>query len=276
LSRTAKHGETVYSRRADSANQMPRQGKKAESVVRKSAVKKTKPVKKEKPKPRKLTPEEIAEINRVKALEKQKRKEQRAAAMKLFWRRFLLFVMMFAVVFAASVGVFFLSLSMHSGADKRSFTYQIGENEKDAVTRKYKPDQLERNGVVYVDFSEISEMCGMAVTGDITEERFIVTEGDNDYVRFEIGTRYAVVNGVEIRLSSESYRINGRVFAPIDFVDTYLLGIGVSYDKDEKKVTVWRECYPLPENAADGTEPEPVPVSFLLKKAITSDTLTYE
>ena len=183
----------------------------------------------------KLTPEQI-EINRSRRQrEKYRLKQRRKAALKVFFARFLLFLMIFAIMCGVTAGLFFFNLTKQDSANASGYSYQIGD---DKYTLKY-ADAV-RNGRVYVSFSDVAELCDLALTGSVDDMKFVIKGDEAETVRFIVGTRTVYINTVEARLSADSYYKNNKLYVPVDFVSSYFKGLNVTLDEKAHKVTVER------------------------------------
>lgn len=197
----------------------------------------------------KLTPEQI-EINRAyRQRERYKQKQNRKAAIKVFFARFLLFLVVFAVMSGVVVGLFFLNLTKQDSADASGYSYKIGDEK---YSLRY--SDAVRNGKVYISFTDVAELCDLALTGSVDDMKFVIKGDEAETVRFVVGTREVYVNSVETRLSADSYYKNDKLYVPVDFVSAYFKGLDVEIDEKSHNVTVERKL--LNELDKDGKFPK--------------------
>jgi len=180
-----------------------------------------------------LTEEERAIRTQMKKEERQYRSRQRAHRAKVFFGRFVLFVLMFVTLLGASAGLFYLNLVKYEVAARRNFSYKVGS--ASAVTVAY--DSMMRGGHLYVNLTPIIDLCEMAVTGDTAELRYISRDA-KEHVKFIVGSTQVFINGVEERLSAAPYLDGEDLYIPCDFFSSFVSGISVLYDQEKQSVTV--------------------------------------
>ena len=222
----------------------------------------------------KLTPEQI-EINRAyRQREKYRLKKRREAALKVFFARFLLFLLVFAVMCGITAGLFFFNLTKQDSADVSGYTYQIGDEK---YTMRY--SDAVKSGRLYISFTDVAELCDLALTGSVNDMKFVIKGDEAETVRFVVGTRIAYVNTVETRLSADSYYKNDKLYVPVDFVSAYFKGLSVTVDEKAHKVTVERRLLnELDENGklVKGEEPIYDTLYFLLASPAPMDGIDEE
>lgn len=221
----------------------------------------------------KLTPEQI-EINRInREREKYHARKRRSAAFKLFVTRILLFVVVFAVMAGLSAALFFLNLNHVESTDSSRYSYNIG-------TSKYSLPYVKavRDDRVYVSFTDIAEMCDLAVTGSVEDMKYVIKGDEAETIRFVTDSRVVYVNGVETRLGAECRYEDGELYVPVDFVSAYFQGLNVEVNEDKHDVTVSRTITNLNEDGKlpKGTEAEYAELSFLLQSAVGLEPLDEE
>lgn len=183
----------------------------------------------------KLTPEQI-EIDRARRQrEKYKMQKQRKEALKVFFMRLMLFLLVFAVMCGATAAVFFLNLTRQDSTDVSGYSYKIGD---DSYSLKY--SDAVREGRVYVSFSDVAELCGLATVGSPDDIKYVIKGEEAETIRFITGTREVYVNTVETRLSGDSFWRDGELYVPADFVAAYFKGLDVQIDEKKHTVTISR------------------------------------
>ncbi|MBQ8510396.1 MAG: D-alanyl-D-alanine carboxypeptidase family protein [Clostridia bacterium] len=202
------------------------------------------------PKKIKLTAEQI-EINRInRQRERYYIKKSREAAFRVFLSRLLLFLVVFAIMCGLTAALFFMQLTRQDSPDDSSYSYTIG----DARSYRLAYSDAVRDGRIYVSFTDIAEMCDLAVTGSVDDIKYVIKGDEAETIRFLTGTRVVYVNTVETRLGAESYYKNDKLYVPVDFVSAYFKGLAVDVDEKKHEVTVTREI--LNELDEDGKVPK--------------------
>lgn len=191
-----------------------------------------------------LTEEERAIRAQMKREERQYRQRQRAHRAKVYFGRFLLFLVMFFGLLGISVGLFYVNLVKYEIAARKDFSYKVGQ--ASAQTVDY--DSMMRGGHLYVPLTPIIELCEMAVTGDTVELRYISRDAE-EHVKFIVGSTQVFINGVEERISAAPYLDGEDLYIPYDFFSSYVSGISVLYDREKQAVTV--EQIPVEEGSSE-------------------------
>ena len=134
-----------------------------------------------------------------------------------------------------------------------------------------------RHGVMYVDFSTVSQWFGMAEVGSIDSMRYVITSpddrtsegsGSEEYVIFTNGSADASVNGSAVIMSGACRTAGSHVWVPLSFIENYITGISVEHSS-RGSVTFVRDAVPgTDKENAEGTDPEgAASVSLRLKRA---------
>lgn len=206
---------------------------------------------------------EQAAINRTSRRNEKHYSRRRAKyAVGVFFRSALLFGVLFAIIGCLSAVVFYVNLTYSEAEDSSRYSYIIDGQRS---TLSYK--NAVRDGRVYVSFTDVAKMCGLAVTGSDSDMKFVIKGDEAETIRFITDSREVYVNGIGTRLGSECYRINDELYVPVDFVSAYFNGLDVTVDESGHKVTVDRIITNLDENGKlpKNTEAEYAELSFLLK-----------
>ncbi|MBE6612541.1 MAG: hypothetical protein E7632_08610 [Ruminococcaceae bacterium] len=214
------------------------------------------------PKRVKLTAEQM-EINRTnRQRERYYIKKQRGAALRTFFVRFLVFVVTFILLAILTTALFFLNLTRKDSTDSSRYSYVIGD-EKYSLSYT----QAVVDGRVYVSFTDVAEMLGLAVTGSPEDIKYVIKSEESETIRFVTDSRTVYVNGVETRLSGESFYSGEDLYVPVDFVSAYFKGLTVTHDERAHKITIEREITNLGENGKvpKGEEAVYGELSFLLQ-----------
>ncbi|MBO5649532.1 MAG: D-alanyl-D-alanine carboxypeptidase family protein [Clostridia bacterium] len=191
-----------------------------------------------------LTEEERAIRAQMKREERQYRSRQRARRAKIFFGRCVMFCIMFVCLLGISIGLFYVNLVKYEMSARRDFSYKVGT--ASSVTVPY--EQMVRGGTLYVNMTPIVSMCGLAVTGDTAELRYISRNG-REHVQFIVGSTQVFINGVEERLTAAPYLIGEDLYVPASFFSSFVTGISVNYNKDTQSVSVTQT--PLSDGSAE-------------------------
>jgi len=183
-----------------------------------------------------LTPEQM-EINRVnREREKYYHKKQRGRFFKTLLIRFFVFLVVFAVMAGMVTAALFYQLTKQDPVDVSGYSYKIGDG--NTYTLKY-ADAI-HEGHIYISFTDIANLCGMAMVGSTEDIKYVMIGDETETIRFLTNTRVVYVNGVETRLPSSSYYKNEKLYVPVDFVDSYCKGLTVDVNTSTHRVTVQR------------------------------------
>lgn len=124
---------------------------------------------------------------------------------------------------------------------EKKYVYKIGaDNTKTRKTLSYAKKSVLRDGVMYLNFSYVSELCGFSVSGDNNEFRFFLRNDRADRIMLERGSSVAVLSGASIQMDGKAYLgSNGELFVPCSFVNVYIDGITVEADeKNDHRINV--------------------------------------
>ncbi len=190
-------------------------------------------------------------------------------------KNLLLFFVIFMIVCATALSVFVIHLARTARAgenDERGFTYIVDES-RSSLDR----DEVVFDGVVYVDFTGIAELCGVGVSG-VSDELVFEASGGETAV-FTPGSDCARVNGNPVTLEGAALMREGRLWLPLSFVRECFVGADAELTEVEKRnrkylvITVSR----TPDPEATGALGSYIASSFRLKAGDTlSGILPYD
>lgn len=170
------------------------------------------------------------------AIKRPNKKARRAMVAKMF-----LFLLIFAVMFSVFALALSVSLKSVPKADYKNITVKIGVENEDGLKGQSLPyESFVRNGVFYLDMTEIADRFNFTTTGDHKELRFITDTESGEFVRFELGSSFANINGTTVRLDEETYVSDGHLYVPQSFFDSYVNGIKVEFDGEKKQLSILR------------------------------------
>lgn len=206
---------------------------------------------------------------------REKKRAELAARAMAAGENLLLFFVIFMIVCATALSVFVIHLARTARAgenDERGFTYIVDES-RSSLDR----DEVVFDGVVYVDFTGIAELCGVGVSG-VSDELVFEASGGETAV-FTPGSDCARVNGNPVTLEGAALMREGRLWLPLSFVRECFVGADAELTEVEKRnrkylvITVSRT--PAPE--ATGALGSYIASSFRLKAGDTlSGILPYD
>ncbi len=220
-------------------------------------------VKKQRPpvKGKKYSKEQISKVK------KNRRRERYYSnkLMKRFWRavlaRFALFMIVIAIMVLLIIGAIALSLSLYGSGNTSSYKFTI---EDIKYTVPYK--DAVRDGHVYVSFTDIADVCDLSVTGTPEDMKLVIIGDEAETIRFVTGTATVYVNTVETRMCAESYYENDKLYVPLEFVESYLLGLKVKKSDDGHTVKITRNITNLVNGYVPaGEEPEYERIRFSMQ-----------
>ncbi len=228
-----------------------------------------------------------AELARQKRIyEEKKRRErerelrERKRQVKVFGGRFLLFLLMFALIFGIVALGIFISFKFGGGTaeggEEVGYTFVFLENAdadpKNSPKWEQSKTESNENGVRYVNFTKLAELLDMTVTGSADERRFITADGGEE-VSFTVGSPIAEVNSFSYRMHGEAKEHSrDNVYIPLSFITDCMTGISVTDGEDGETVNLMLTAEkvtflikpmdtvgPIPENSDIGsvTETEP-------------------
>lgn len=206
---------------------------------------------------------------------REKKRAELAARAMAAGENLLLFFVIFMIVCATALSVFVIYLARTARADEndeRGFTYIVDES-RSSLDR----DEVVFDGVVYVDFTGIAELCGVGVSG-VSDELVFEASGGETAV-FTPGSDCARVNGNPVTLEGAALMRDGRLWLPLSFVRECFVGADAELTEVEKRnrkylvITVSR----TPDPEATGALGSYIASSFRLKAGDTlSGILPYD
>lgn len=244
--------------------QQPPRGVQANPRQAGGAVNHQAPAKVQTPPPKKvkLSQEQIQlnKLNREK--ERARAKKRRAATLRMIAARAVLFVVILALVSGITAALFFINLNYVKPSDSSRYKYDIG-----GKTYSLPYSKAVRDGRVYVSFTDVAELCDLAVIGSAEDMKYVVKGDEAETIRFITDSRVVYVNDVETRLGAECYYEKGEVYVPVDFVGAYLKGLDIRVDEKKHEVEISKVITNLNEKGKvpKGEEAEYAPLSFLLQ-----------
>ncbi|MEE0968122.1 MAG: D-alanyl-D-alanine carboxypeptidase family protein [Clostridia bacterium] len=141
-------------------------------------------------------------------------------------KNLLIFAAMLAFMLVLGFALILSSLHVSPEKERADYTYIMNEEEIASVSV---------NGVLYLNFTRLSDMCNFTVSGTKASLRY--TAYKEEYAEFTIGSRSAKINGDIINMEGAALvRENENVWVPLSFVTSYISGIDIV--KNEKELTI--------------------------------------
>lgn len=170
---------------------------------------------------------------------------------------------------ATAFAIFLFSSSRADAEDKKNIICVFnGETSYIAY------DDMVIDGVTYVDFTSIAELCEVSLSG--TSERLIAGAGE-DIAVFCPGSDRADINGTGVLLGGVAVlREDNTLWLPLSFVRDCFNGIDIEdeeierYGELRRRITLSRS----PDPSANGTPDSPLAPSFVIKAGVTLEAIS--
>ena len=171
---------------------------------------------------------------------KKKRKKAKAARFKLFLLILAAMALLVFIAFEISLHFFF----NRGGDDIKVYIMLETEYDEKYSKETYKLDYEDvfRNGIMYVNISDIAKAFDVTVTGGNDSVKFTVNDDQTEYLTLFPGSSEIVVNGVYARLSHPVIRKNGKLVVPEELISKYVNSVKITFDSDNSKLLIFREC----------------------------------
>ena len=143
------------------------------------------------------------------------------------------------VILIVLLSVMAISSLSRNRVNKDDFTLMIGD---EVLTVKYKTAM--RDDILYVDMYKIAAYAELTKTGTKSNVKF--TAAENQYLRFENDSEFAVINGAMVEMSGKA-TVNAEVCdIPLEFLMTVLgknNGLKITLDTDTNTIKIKRRMY---------------------------------
>ncbi len=142
----------------------------------------------------------------------------------------------FTVFFAlAAIVLLFFIFDFFGGGRKPGVEYTIGKN-----SYTLSAEAAYSGGELMVCFDDIALLCEMTVTGSESEKTYYAGNSD-ERITLQAGSKTADVNGASVDMMAEARLLDGKLYAPLQFVSQFMGGIEVL--QENGKVIVSRGQY---------------------------------
>ena len=119
--------------------------------------------------------------------------------------------------------------------------YHVGQIENKAkLSYEVKSGEIETPDGLYVNFSEIADICSFSVSGDpqILKYKIESSDGDADYLTLCINEGKAFVNSTAVSLPSGIIVRGESVYLPVEFINNYVCGININMSEEKENTVV--------------------------------------
>ncbi len=100
-------------------------------------------------------------------------------------------------------------------------------------------NEIVRDGVVYLNATELAYFCRMTVSGSYEEFRLSSDSGDSAI--FIPGSSTANINGIELTMPAPTLLDDDGLWLPCDFIISTFRGVTVTVDCEKNRITVLRK-----------------------------------
>lgn len=165
----------------------------------------------------------------------------------------LIFLAMLAGLLLLGFALILSSLYVAPEKETKAYTYYYGDSETPSPA-------VVLNKTMYVNLSEIAEVCGFTVSG--TKACLRYTADGGEYIEFTIGSVSAKINGDIVNMEGAALvRENESVWIPLSFGELYFNGILFDRNEERNYMVIHREK--LPESSDD--DPIYADITFRVK-----------
>ncbi len=145
-----------------------------------------------------------------------------------------------ALVISLVIGICFFT-SLHKKdkvAEINRYKLSIGLVDTKKTTMNVYTKNIVRDGIMCVNFSQISEKCGYTMLVDENEIRFYLNNDDRDMLSLTIGEHRMYLNENPVYSVVAPYKVGENIYLPVGFVTTYFDGITIETDNEKKTITI--------------------------------------
>jgi len=165
------------------------------------------------------------------------------------------FAVSFITLMSVVLGVIFLSAyweNIRARFTGEKWTYTLGLKEDEYYTAKNVAENtIYKNGVLYLNMSDIAKMCNLTVVGDFNELTYFSVDNDKQRVTFYYDSDKISVNGEHYKLSGTMFLRDGSVYVPASFVSDFCTGIIYEIDDDKHTLDIYRHSLGIEYNPLD-------------------------
>jgi len=145
---------------------------------------------------------------------------------------FVVFVCVLLIICTVSATIFLFSILNYGkkAETPSSVTFSTVGNSK-----KYDYSEIVRDGIYYLDFKSLADLCNLSVSGD--NELIIYSTKNGEQIRFTPPSRSVTVNGNQITAEGEIISDREHLWIPLSIIRDYFSGLEVTVDSGIKEDT---------------------------------------
>ena len=148
-----------------------------------------------------------------------------------------LVVILIAVIGACVFGIFMLVRYLDGKPSRADFTVYLGE---DFYEAKY--EHLMREDILYLDMKKIAAFSGMVISG--SEQKIKFTASDEQYLRFENDSEFAVINGNKVEMPVKAIVNKDECLVPFSFLEKVISqGLRLRWNTETNVIKITRQLY---------------------------------
>ncbi len=158
-------------------------------------------------------------------------------------------LVVFAVIIAIAilaVTVLGIVLAIKKSANKPctdDYTIFLGT---ESYTVEYEKANI--NNVLFMDMKKIAKFAGLITSG--SRDRIKFTSDDNNYLRFENNSEFAVINGAKVDMTVQAIVNENECLVPFSFLQkTVAQGLKIRLDSTTNTIKITRQLYDTKEPA---------------------------
>lgn len=170
---------------------------------------------------------------------KERKREQR----RLIFAVLLIFLTLYIVFSLIVVAFYYFSFRSGSksqtlyGVETAKYVLKSNGSYKKSIFSSIDAETSNMGYGLYIGFDELNDLCDFSSAGNNESFTLIIRDTD-EYAELFANSSFLYVNENPVRLSAPVLNKNGKYYIPMEFVEEYIIGIDVEYDKDEKLCTV--------------------------------------
>lgn len=148
-----------------------------------------------------------------------------------------LVVILSAVLAACIFGAVMLVRYLDGKPSRSDFTVYLGEE-------SYKADyeHLMREDILYLDMKKIATFSGMIISG--SEKKIKFTASDDQYLRFENDSEFAVINGNKVEMPVKAIVNKDECLVPFSFLQKVISqGLRLRWNTENNVIRITRQRY---------------------------------
>lgn len=145
---------------------------------------------------------------------------------------FVIFICVLLIICTVSATIFLFSILNYGekAETPASVTFSTCGN-----SRKYDYSEIVRDGIYYLDFKSLANLCNLSVSGD--SELIIYSTKNGEQIRFTPPSRSVTVNGHQITAEGEIISDGDHIWIPLSLIRDYFTGLDITIDSGIKEET---------------------------------------